>query len=41
MQWDEVEKKKMEDYDLRVQEKLKKELVKKEQNSKLIQDQLL
>ena len=30
----------MSEYDLRVQEKAKKELMKKEQNSKLIQDQL-
>lgn len=30
----------MSEYDQRVQEKAKKELIKKEQNSKLIQDQL-
>ena len=39
-QWDELEKQKMSEYDQRVQEKAKKELIKKEQNSKLIQDQL-
>lgn len=39
-QWQELEKQKMSEYDRRVQEKAMKEIAKKEQNSKLIQDQL-
>ena len=35
-QWDELEKQKMSEYDQRVQEKARKELIKKEQNTKLI-----
>jgi hypothetical protein len=35
-QWEELEKQKLSEYDQRVQDKARKELVKKEQNSKLI-----
>ena len=40
LQWEELEKQKMEEYDIRLREKLEKEYHKKMKNSKEVQDQL-
>ena len=39
-QWEEIEKQKMEEYDIRMREKLEKEYNKKMENAKAISDQL-